>query len=241
MRPLILSVILLSVCTGAIAQQPKPKHKKNPPIKPTGSYAVETPAQFAKRTQWWRDAKFGMFIHWGVYAVPADATDKAGNKGIAEWYFSNKQMQMKDYEKFAARFNPVRFDAKRWVQTAKNAGMKYIVITSKHHDGFDMFGTKLNHDWNIVDATPFKRDPIKELAAECRRQGVKLCFYHSIMDWHNPDYLPRRPSVKPCGGISCSGVPKSPRNCSPLFIHCMPCRPLSTRLLTRMEGWSERT
>jgi len=205
MRPLILSVILLSVCTGAIAQQPKPKHKTNPPIKPTGSYAGETPAQFAKRTQWWRDAKFGMFIHWGVYAVPADATDKAGNKGIAEWYFSNKQMQMKDYEKFAARFNPVRFDAKRWVQTAKNAGMKYIVITSKHHDGFDMFDTKLNHDWNIVDATPFKRDPIKELAAECRRQGVKLCFYHSIMDWHNPDYLPRRPwekETRPVDGAS---------------------------------------
>src|SRR5438067_5358701 len=93
----------------------------------------ETPEQFAARTKWWRDAKFGMFIHWGVYAVPADATLKDGvKKGIAEWYFSNKQMQMADYQKFAAQFNPEKFDARKWVETAKNAGMKYIVITSKH-------------------------------------------------------------------------------------------------------------
>ena len=162
-------------------------------VKPK-SFANESKAQFEARTKWWRDAKFGMFIHWGVYAVPADATLKDGvKKGIAEWYFSNKQMQMADYQKFAAHFNPAKFDAQKWVATAKNAGMKYIVITSKHHDGFDMFGTKLNHDWNIVEATPFKRDPVKELAAECKKQGVKLCFYHSIMDWHHPDYTPRRP------------------------------------------------
>lgn len=154
---------------------------------------VESPEQFAKRTKWWREAKFGMFIHWGVYAVPADATTKDGHRAIAEWYLSNKQMQMADYERFASQFNPVKFDAKKWVRTAKYAGMKYIVITSKHHDGFCMFGTKLNHDWNIVDATPFHRDPIAELAEECRKQGVRLCFYHSIMDWHNPDYTPRRP------------------------------------------------
>ena len=135
-----------------------------------------------------------MFIHWGVYAVPADATLKDGvNKGIAEWYFSNKQAQMSDYQKFANRFNPERFNAKQWVKTAKDAGMKYIVITSKHHDGFAMYGTAMNSDWNIKSATPFKRDPIKELSEECRKQGIKLCFYHSIMDWHHPDYTPRRP------------------------------------------------
>ena len=154
--------------------------------------AKETPAQFRERTQWWREAKFGMFIHWGIYSVPADSLDLKGKKGIAEWYFSNKQMQVKDYEKFAAQFNPTKFDARTWVKTAKDAGMKYIVITSKHHDGFDMFDTKLSN-YCITKATPFKRDPMKELAAECKKQGVRLCFYHSIMDWHHPEYVPRRP------------------------------------------------
>lgn len=146
----------------------------------------ETSEQFAARTQWWREARFGMFIHWGVYSVPADSS-----RGLAEWYMSNFQMQVPDYEKFAAQFNPVKFDAKQWVRIARNAGMKYIVITSKHHDGFAMFDSKVS-DYSITKATPFKRDPMKELAAECKRQGVKLCFYHSIMDWHHPDYLPRR-------------------------------------------------
>src|SRR5437588_10374674 len=167
-RPSILILMLaLSTLAGAARAQ---ELQVNPN---TG----ETPEQFAERTKWWREAKFGMFIHWGVYAVPADATTKDGNKSAGEWYFFNKQAQMKDYEKFASQFNPVKFNAKQWVKTAKDAGMKYIVITSKHHDGFDMFKTKLNRDWNIVDATPFKRDPMKELASECRKQGVRLCFY----------------------------------------------------------------
>jgi alpha-L-fucosidase len=174
--------------TGAVCSA----YAQKPTAKPQ-AVTGETPEQFAKRTQWWRDAKFGMFIHWGVYAVPADATTKDGKPAIAEWFYSNKQMPMKEYQKFAPQFNPVRFDAKQWVQTAKNAGMKYIVITSKHHDGFAIFDTDLNNDWNIVDASPYKRDPIKELAEECKKQGVKLCFYHSIMDWHHPDYIPQRP------------------------------------------------
>lgn len=148
--------------------------------------AAETPSQFEKRTRWWKEARFGMFIHWGIYSVPADSS-----RGMAEWYMSNFQMQVKDYEKFAPSFNPVAFDAKEWVQTAKKAGMKYIVITSKHHDGFDMFDSQVS-DYTIVKSTPFQRDPLKELAEECRNQGVKLCFYHSIMDWRHPDYLPRR-------------------------------------------------
>lgn len=162
----------------------------------------EVPDAFAKRTRWWREAKFGMFIHWGIYAVPADATDQQGRKTIAEWYMSNKQMQVRDYEKFAQQFNPVQFNAREWVRIAKEAGMKYIVITSKHHDGFCMFDTKLT-DYNIVKAAPFGRDPMKELAEECRRQGIRLCFYYSIMDWHHPDYLPRRPwerNVRPAEG-----------------------------------------
>src|SRR2546422_5827426 len=111
--------------------------------------AHETPEQFQARTKWWREAKFGMFIHWGIYAVPADSTDLQGHKRIAEWYFSNKQVQVADYEKFASQFDPVQFDARQWVETAKNAGMKYVVITSKHHDGFSMFDTKMT-DYNVV-------------------------------------------------------------------------------------------
>ncbi len=166
--------------------------------------AGETREQFEERTKWWREARFGMFIHWGIYAVPADATDLEGKHRIAEWYLSNKKMQVRDYEKFAAEFNPIKFDARRWVETAKDAGMKYIVITSKHHDGFSMFDTKLT-DYSVAQATPFKRDPIKELAAECQRQGLKFCFYHSIMDWHHPDYLPRRPwerETRPANGAN---------------------------------------
>ncbi|MCC6727717.1 MAG: alpha-L-fucosidase [Chthonomonadales bacterium] len=156
----------------------------------------ESPAHLAARTQWWREARFGMFIHWGIYAVPASAA------GGAEWYLSGSRVQVKDYEKLAAQFNPVRFSAAEWVRAAKNAGMKYIVITSKHHDGFCMFRTTLT-PYNIVDATPFRRDPMAELAVECRRQGIRLCFYHSIMDWHHPDYLPRRPweaETRPAAG-----------------------------------------
>jgi alpha-L-fucosidase len=167
-----------------------------------GQTAKETPAQFEARTGWWREARFGMFIHWGIYAVPADSTDLEGKKRIGEWYLSNKHMQIKDYEKFAAEFDPVQFDAARWVRTANSAGMKYIVITTKHHDGFCMFDAKLT-DYCVTKATPWKHDPMKDLAEECRKQGIKLCFYHSIMDWHHPDYLPRRSwDTRPADGAN---------------------------------------
>ena len=129
--------------------------------------------------QWFQDAKFGMFIHWGVYSVPADG----------EWYMQDKKVPVSEYEKFAPQFNPTGFRAADIVSLAKAAGMKYITITSKHHDGFAMFATKENK-WNIVDATPYGKDPLKQLAEECRRQGIKLFFYHSQLDWHNPDYFP---------------------------------------------------
>ena len=154
----------------------------------------ETQAQFAARTKWWREAKFGMFIHWGIYSIPADG----------EWHMYEHQMQVKDYEKYASQFNPVNFDAAKWVRVAKDAGMKYITITSKHHDGFCMFDSALS-DYTIVKATPWGKDPMKMLAAECKKQGIKLCFYHSIMDWHHPDYLPRRPwekDTRPADGAS---------------------------------------
>ncbi len=179
-----LLALFAALSSSAVGQAPAGLPAVGPP---------ETKEQFAKRTQWWSDARFGMFIHWGLYAVAADVTGKDGKtRGLAEWHMSNKQMQVKEYEKYAARFNPANFDAAKWVRAAKYAGMKYIVITSKHHDGFAMFDSKLS-DYNIAKATAFRRDPIAELAAECKKQGLVLCFYHSIMDWHHPDYLPRRP------------------------------------------------
>jgi len=159
----------------------------------------ETQAQFAKRTQWWRDAKFGMFVHWGIYSVPN--SDHA-NTDLSEWYLSLHKMQVADYEKYAAQFDPIGFDARAWVAAAKAAGMKYITVTTKHHDGFCMFDSKLT-DYNVVKATPWHHDPIKDLAAECKKQGITLCFYYSVMDWHHPDYLPRRDwDTRPTTGAS---------------------------------------
>ena len=143
-----------------------------------------------RRMAWFRDARFGMFIHWGLYAVPGGVWKGRDIEGIGEWIQTNAQITPADYEPLQQQFNPVKFSAKEWVATAKNAGMRYIVITSKHHDGFALWDSKLT-DWDVM-GTPFKRDILKELATECQKQKIKLCFYHSIMDWHHPDYLPRR-------------------------------------------------
>jgi alpha-L-fucosidase len=149
----------------------------------------ETTNQHNQRMSWWRNARFGMFIHWGLYAIPAGEWD--GETNHAEWILTTAQIPVKEYENFSKKFNPTQFNAEEWVKTAKNAGMKYIVITSKHHDGFCLFDSKFT-EYDVMDATPFKRDILKELSEECHKQGIKICFYHSIMDWHHPDYLPRR-------------------------------------------------
>ena len=146
----------------------------------------ETKEQHDARMKWWREGRFGMFIHWGLYAVPAGRWQGKELKGIGEWIMNDAHIPVDHYEQFATQFNPVKFDAKQWVAIAKGAGMKYIVITSKHHDGFNMFESH-ETDYNIVQRTPFKRDPMKELAAACKDAGITLCFYHSIMDWHHPD------------------------------------------------------
>ena len=144
-------------------------------------------AEKERRLAWFREARFGMFIHWGLYAVPAGEWKGQPVKGIGEWIMNRAKIPVSEYEQLAKRFNPVKFDADEWVRIAKNAGMKYIVITSKHHDGFAMFGSKVT-PYNIVDATPFRRDPMKELAAACAKEGIKLCFYYShAQDWHEPD------------------------------------------------------
>jgi len=153
-------------------------------IKPD-PYADETPAQRDARMAWWRDSRFGMFIHWGVYAVPAGTYKGQQIKGIGEWIMNRGKIPVAEYRQYAKEFNPVKFNADEWVRLAKDAGMKYIIVTSKHHDGFAMFDTKAS-DWNIVKATPFGRDPLQELAAACRKHGLKLGFYHSqAQDWVN--------------------------------------------------------
>lgn len=139
---------------------------------------------------WFREARFGMFIHWGLYAVAGGIWKGKDANGVGEWLLTNAQIPVAEYEPLQQQFNPVKFSAKAWVKTAKDAGMRYIVITSKHHDGFCLWDSKLT-DWDVM-GTPFKRDILKELAVECQKQKVRLCFYHSIMDWHHPDYLPRR-------------------------------------------------
>jgi len=139
-----------------------------------------------ERMAWWRDARFGMFIHWGVYSLPAGTWDGHQIGNIGEWIMNRGKIPVADYRAMAKNFNPVKYDPDSWVKMAKDAGMKYIVITSKHHDGFALFDTKAS-DWNIVDATAYGKDLLKPLAEACRKYGIKLGFYYSqAQDWVNP-------------------------------------------------------
>jgi alpha-L-fucosidase len=139
-----------------------------------------------QRMEWWREARFGLFIHWGLYAQPAGEWKGEEIPGISEWIMLRAKIPVAEYEQLTTTFNPVKYDADQWVQLAKQAGMKYIVITSKHHDGFAMFHSKATK-YNIVDATPFDRDPLKELAEACEKHGLRLGFYYSqAQDWHEP-------------------------------------------------------
>jgi alpha-L-fucosidase len=139
-----------------------------------------------KNREWFQDAKYGMFLHWGVYSVMGGG----GDMGIAEWIMNQKEIPIVAYENLANYFNPIEFDPEEWVSIAKEAGMKYITITSKHHDGFAMFDSEISN-WDIVERTPYGKDVLKQLKEECDKQGIKLFFYHSQLDWHHPDYYPR--------------------------------------------------
>ena len=167
----LLAAISTCVPRGAVAAEP--------------ASSQETPKQRDQRMKWWRDARFGMFIHWGLYAIPAGVWNDKPVKGIGEWIMDRANVPVDEYEKLAGKFNPVKFDAARWVRIAKDAGMKYIVITSKHHDGFCLFDSKATN-YNVVDATPYGKDLLRPLAQECRKQGLTFCVYYSIMDWHHP-------------------------------------------------------
>ena len=157
---------------------------------PKDFFKTETPTQRERRLEWFNEVRFGMFIHWGVYSVPAGEWKGKPSKSAGEWIMETEKIPVSEYEPLAQQFNPVKFDAKEWVRIAKDAGMKYIVITSKHHDGFAMWRSQLS-DWGIR-RTPFQRDPLAELAVACQAARIKLCFYHSIMDWHHPDWATRR-------------------------------------------------
>jgi alpha-L-fucosidase len=161
-----------------------PQANANGPVraKPT-----ESPEEHAARIAWWREARFGMFIHWGLYSVPAGVwKDKVHATGYSEWIMFGEKIPVKEYELLAKRFNPSKFDAKAWVAIAKQAGMKYMVLTTKHHEGFSMFKSRLT-PYNIVDATPFKRDVTKELADACRDSGMRFgCYYSIDRDWYRP-------------------------------------------------------
>jgi len=157
---------------------------------------AETSRDFMKESQeerdarmaWWREARFGMFIHWGLYAIPAGEWQGKPVQGIGEWIMNRARIRLEDYRVLAQQFDPVKYDADTWVRIAKDAGMRYIVITSKHHDGFCLWDSQYT-DYDIM-STPYGRDLLQQLSEACKREGIILCFYHSIMDWQHPNYAP---------------------------------------------------
>ena len=169
-RSLLLALLLTSTATNMLSAQG----------------VRETAAQKDARMAWWRDARFGMFIHWGLYAVPAGMWRGERVTGLGEWIMERAKIPGDEYAPLARQFNPTQFDADAWVRIAKDAGMKYIIITSKHHDGFALFDSKVS-TYDVMDATPYRRDAIRALAAATRRAGLKFGVYYSIMDWHHPD------------------------------------------------------
>lgn len=170
-------IISLTVCGAALAAPADT-------TPPASSYSRSR--ENLEAQQWFRDAKLGVFLHWGLYSELGGA----GDAGTAEWIMERKQIPIRHYERLAQFFNPTAFDAEEWVRQIKAAGARYVTITSKHHDGFAMYASKVS-SYNVRDATPFRRDPIAELAAACRKAGIKLFFYYSQLDWHHPDYFPR--------------------------------------------------
>lgn len=174
---------LIKLTLAALSLNALPAFAQNAP---PATQPAESQEQRDARMAWWREARFGMFIHWGIYSVPAGFYDGKPVQGIGEWIMLRGQIPVARYAEYAKEFDASKFDADAIAKLAKDAGMKYIVITSKHHDGFAMFHTAVD-GYNVYDATPFHRDPLKELAEACKKQGIKLGFYYSqCQDWHHP-------------------------------------------------------
>ncbi len=168
------------------ASKAPPASKASPASAPQA--AASTPAGVDTRLDWFKQTRFGMFIHFGLYST---LEGKWGDRtNHAEWIRTTAKIPVPEYEKLLAKFNPVKFDAKAIAKAAKDAGMGYVCITTKHHEGFALFDSKLT-DWDVM-STPYGKDIMKQLAEACREQGIRMCWYYSIMDWHHPDYTPRR-------------------------------------------------
>jgi alpha-L-fucosidase len=172
MRKSLLTVVMgLAVVMTGGAQTPAPR--------------AADPAK-EKRLEWFREAKYGMFIHWGLYAIPAGEWHGRRCLGLGEWLMNRCQVPVKEYEQLASQFNPIKYNPDDWVQLAQDAGMRYIVITAKHHDGFALFKSSAS-SYNAADATPYHKDVLKQLADACARHGMRLGFYYSqSQDWHEP-------------------------------------------------------
>jgi alpha-L-fucosidase len=184
MKTIFISLLLALLCATSLHAG---ERKESP-----DPYANETREQRNERLSWFNDARFGMFIHWGVYSVPAGKYKGREIPDDSCFITERTKMPLTDYHAFAAQFNPTQYDPDAWVRLAKDAGMKYIVITTKHHDGFALFETKASK-WNMVDATPYGKDVIAPLAEACRKYGVKLGFYYSqCEDWGNPGGMARK-------------------------------------------------
>ena len=150
-------------------------------------FSQESIPQMPEKFKWFEEAKFGLFIHWGLFSIPASMWNGVAASRTSEYIMMTKKIPVKTYKTLADHFNPFQFDAERWVQMAVDAGMKYIVFVSKHHDGFAMYHSKVS-PYNVVDATPWKRDPLKELAEACARHKIRLGVYYSqAVDWEHPD------------------------------------------------------
>ena len=169
----LLTLLLVLLARPAAAQAPLP------------TVTVPQTAAEQKRTAWFRDAHFGLFIHWGLYSVPAG--EWQGKTDYGEWMMMSTRMPASEYAQFAPQFNPTHFDPNGWARAAKNAGMRYVVLTTKHHEGFALWGSRAN-PFNVVRATPFHRDVVKELAAACRKAGLTFCVYYSDTDWRDPNF-----------------------------------------------------
>src|SRR5947209_15506087 len=171
--PLVLAALVI-VTTVNVLAAPPPQQQA-------------APMSHDEKMKWFREAKFGLFIHWGLYSILEGEWKGKPIAGLGEWIMNRAKIPVTEYEQLAARFNPMKFNAEEWVKLAEDAGMKYLVITSKHHDGFAMYHSAVSK-YNIYDATPFHRDPLKELAAACKRHNIKFGFYYSqAQDWHEPN------------------------------------------------------
>jgi alpha-L-fucosidase len=181
-RPTLLAVacVLLALAISVSSRGADTAATGQAPIKPYD-------AAQQQRMKWFTEARLGMFIHWGLYSIPAGQWPGRESTRRGEWIMQEEQIPSAEYEKLASQFNPVKFDAKAWVAVAKAAGFRYLVITTKHHDGFCLFPSQLT-SYDIADATPFKRDPIKELAEACHEAGIVFCVYYSVADWHHPEF-----------------------------------------------------